>query len=115
MEEDDVERRSRRRQRGLEPLALLGVGRISVRLVLVAVESEEMDRPTDEIVIAFVARKGEVAEIGLEIAAVPILIAGDGEKEVRLRARAERSFVRRDEVVEVLADVAIDARAVGIV
>ena len=59
---------------------------IAVGFVTVTVETQEVDRPADEVVVALVAGEREVVEIGLapDAGGIPVVIAEDGEEAVGL-------------------------------
>ena len=93
----------------LEPLCLYGRGSHTVGFVAVAVEGVEVDRSPGEIVVSFVAGKGEIVEVGLEIGGEPVVVAGDREEAVDLTASTVTAEVGKDVTVEILSDVGVDS------
>src|SRR5262249_32939362 len=94
MEVHDVERRSRPRERCLQPFTLRRRRRCAIGLAWIGVDAEEVNRAADEIVVALVAGECEIIETAFESRIIPIVISGNREKQIRLCAFAERAFVR---------------------
>jgi hypothetical protein len=64
----------------LKPVGLHRVAGSAIRLARVAIQNKEVNRPFLKIVVSPIAGQGEVIQIRLDRAGVPIVIAQRGRK-----------------------------------
>ncbi len=104
-------------QLSLQPLGLDGIGAETVGLTIVAVEDVKLHRPLLDRIIALVAWKAEVIEVGLALGAHHVVIAERREETIGRLARGVRATVRVDVLTIGLPDVGIDrlSRAYGVI
>ena len=67
-----------------------------------------MQRSPYEIIVAFIARQGEVVKIGLCVRGLPIMVPERGEEAVGARTAPIAAGIGEDELLIVLPYVAID-------
>src|SRR5574341_243065 len=103
-----IPRRSGSHKLSLQPERLRGKTGNSIWFTKVAVKDEEVHGTPDEIVITFIAWQGEVIDIRLECARVPVVVAWRGEEAVEGRAGAIGTCIWIDELVVILPDILID-------
>src|SRR5262245_28075557 len=95
MEQHQLVGRCRGRELTLQPLSLDGIRAVAIWLVGVAIEDEKLYRAPGERVIALIAGKREIVEVGSGAGSVPVVVA-QGRKELvlaRRRPRTVRSLV----------------------
>ena len=86
----------------------------AVRLGRVAVYGVEVHRPPGVVVIALVARQGEVIEVRLRVGRDPIMVAQGREELVEGGPLAVAAQVGVNEVVVILADVGVYGRGIAV-
>src|SRR2546422_11751932 len=110
MKINDVPCGGRSAQLLLQPLRLPRIGRNSVWFLFVGIQTEKLHRPIKERVVTLIGWQREVVEIRFGARREPIMIPKTRKKPVAHGTRAKGAFVRRDELVIVLADVLVDCR-----
>lgn len=110
MKIDQIPGRSGIGKLSLQPGCLYGCAQISIRFMAIAVDDKEVHRSPDKIIIAFVARQGEVFLIRQGVACIPIMVAQRGEEKIGRCACPIGTRVRIDELVIILPNILINRR-----
>ena len=92
----------------LQPGSLNRIAPPPVRLVVVAVEDEEMHGAALKVVIAFIPGQGEIIQVRLDMAWIPVVVAQGREEAIFSGTGAIGAFVGMDICLVLLTDVGVD-------
>ncbi len=91
----------------LEPLCLRRIGFVSIWFPVVAIERKDVYWTTANVIISFVAGQGEVIQVGLQGACLPVVITGYGKEAIFICSGAVLTLIISNELVIVLANVGV--------